>query len=248
MKKILILLSIFFSVNLVAQDNIEMPIPKFDQSFSLITTHVALNMEMIRICDEKEYKFYKILKLKYIDENGQSMEFIGKSKNTKGDIIETPLNLPMNAEGGMLKGELKLICFKEDPNDPSACDVENYLKLKKLSMQKVEPLEGSKVIEISSIDQLKKEIAKSDTEIFVDCYSTYCPPCKILQPIFEKSSMNSTSNKFFKINVDNVKEISQMYQIQGVPTLLIFKKDGELKSKKVGLPQIKEHLQNENLQ
>ena len=86
------------------------------------------------------------------------------------------------------------------------------------------------VVEISdkNIDEVIKE-----GKVLVDCYATWCGPCRMLAPIVDKVSEEISDIKFYKLDVDNNPETSIKYGIMSIPTLLIFE-NGELKNQVVG--------------
>ena len=63
----------------------------------------------------------------------------------------------------------------------------------------------------------------------------WCGPCKVQSPILkEVASELGDRVKVIKIDVDQNPEVASRYQIQGVPTLMIFK-NGEMKYRQAGL-------------
>ena len=86
------------------------------------------------------------------------------------------------------------------------------------------------VVEISdkNIDDVIKE-----GKVLVDCYATWCGPCRMLAPIVDKVSEEISDVKFYKLDVDNNPNTSIKYGIMSIPTLLIFE-NGELKNQVVG--------------
>ena len=150
---------------------------------------------------------------------------------------------------GKQKIEFEILCFKEAPKDLLAVDVQgvfNYVKMMQ-NQQPVEVIEGSNVKEITSLEELKTEIAKSNGPLYVDCYSTMCPPCKKLAPKYDQYSIDLASKgTFLKINLDTVPEMGAQYEIQAIPTLLVFR-DHKESERKTALPEILkyfEHLKN----
>jgi thioredoxin 1 len=67
-------------------------------------------------------------------------------------------------------------------------------------------------------------IINSETPVLVDFFATWCGPCKTQSPILaELASELGDKIKIIKIDVDQNPEIATRYQIQSVPTLMIFK-------------------------
>ena len=60
--------------------------------------------------------------------------------------------------------------------------------------------------------------------VVVDFHALWCGPCKAQSPILkEVASELGDRIRVIKIDVDQNNEISNRYQIQSVPTLMIFK-------------------------
>jgi len=79
--------------------------------------------------------------------------------------------------------------------------------------------------------------------VLVDFWATWCGPCRILSPIVEEiASETGKKAKIAKMDVDKNKITSYKYNIQYLPTIIIFK-DGVSKYRFVGL-QDKETLVN----
>ncbi|UXR77390.1 MULTISPECIES: thioredoxin [unclassified Staphylococcus] len=77
-----------------------------------------------------------------------------------------------------------------------------------------------------------KTIEKGVT--LIDFWATWCPPCQMQSPVLEELS-NELDGKVTigKVDVDQEQNLAEKYQIQSIPTLLIFK-DRELVQSLVG--------------
>lgn len=88
-----------------------------------------------------------------------------------------------------------------------------------------------------------QELVK-DGVTLVDFFATWCGPCKMLAPEFEKLA-NSTENvNFVTVDIDNNRELATKKNVTSVPTLILYK-DGKEIARKSGfapMPQLKKWL------
>nr|ACJ83856.1 unknown [Medicago truncatula] len=86
------------------------------------------------------------------------------------------------------------------------------------------PLVQAKKQTFSSFDDL---LANSDKPVFVDFYATWCGPCQFMVPVLEEVSARLQDQiQIVKIDTEKYPSIANKYNIEALPTFIIFK-DGK---------------------
>ncbi len=74
-----------------------------------------------------------------------------------------------------------------------------------------------------------QELLNSDTPVLVDITATWCGPCKMMAPELKKLvEMHGDNLKVIKVDIDKNPSAAQAYQVQSVPTLMLFLKGRQL--------------------
>ncbi|KAF4778606.1 thioredoxin [Colletotrichum scovillei] len=71
-----------------------------------------------------------------------------------------------------------------------------------------------------------KATLKDNDVVLLDCFATWCGPCKAIAPILAQESEKPENQgiHFVKIDVDEVPDVSQELGIRAMPTFMFFKK------------------------
>ena len=68
------------------------------------------------------------------------------------------------------------------------------------------------------------DVISSDKLVLVDFFATWCQPCKMMHPILEQlKEALGDSIRIIKIDVDKQGVTAGQYNIQSVPTLMLFR-------------------------
>lgn len=72
------------------------------------------------------------------------------------------------------------------------------------------------------------DVIMSDKPVLVDFFATWCQPCKMMHPVLEEVKARLGDKiRIIKVDVDKHRQTAAGYQIQSVPTLMLFR-NGEV--------------------
>lgn len=120
---------------------------------------------------------------------------------------------------------------------------------------------GIEWVDAASWEEVKSLAKNENKYIFVDCYATWCQPCKMMdKEVYENEQVGEFLNSKFisvKIQMDKTKNdndrvkswyddafmITQQYNISSYPSYLFFSPDGSVVHKQTGYKKVKDFVQ-----
>lgn len=90
------------------------------------------------------------------------------------------------------------------------------------------------MVEVTNTN-FNSEVIESEYPVFVEFWASWCPPCKMMEPMIHAlESEYDGSISFVSINIDRNPDIAEKYNVKGVPTFVIFNKGMILSERLVG--------------
>ena len=72
-------------------------------------------------------------------------------------------------------------------------------------------------------ESFARTIAESSVPVLVDFYADWCGPCKMMAPSVDKLASDYSGRAIVaKLNTDMAQRTSQLFQVRGIPTSIVF--------------------------
>lgn len=73
-------------------------------------------------------------------------------------------------------------------------------------------------------DENAREIIESGKPVVIDCWATWCGPCKAMSPLVDQLAQEYEGKVVIgKYNVDEESDLATEYRVMSLPTILFFK-------------------------
>ena len=83
-------------------------------------------------------------------------------------------------------------------------------------------------------ETFQRDVLGAPGLVLLDCWAPWCGPCRMVGPIMDQLAREANGRyRIAKLNVDENPRTASQFQIQSIPTMLLFK-DGKLIDRIIG--------------
>jgi thioredoxin len=80
----------------------------------------------------------------------------------------------------------------------------------------------------------ESDVLKAGTPVLVDFWAPWCGPCRMVAPVLDEIAEEMHGKlRIAKVNVDENQQIASKFQVQSIPTFILFK-DGQMADRTMG--------------
>jgi len=80
---------------------------------------------------------------------------------------------------------------------------------------------GAATVELTEAN-FEAEVKKNGI-LFIDFWAQWCPPCRAFAPVFEEAAQKHKDIVFGKVNTEEQPGLGALFEIQAIPTLVVFR-------------------------
>lgn len=86
--------------------------------------------------------------------------------------------------------------------------------------------------------QFEEYITSSELPVLVDFWAEWCGPCKMMNPIIKKMAKKFSGQiNVIKVNTERKPDLAMRYQVQGIPTFILFNNGEPVWRKSGAMPE-----------
>jgi thioredoxin 1 len=85
-------------------------------------------------------------------------------------------------------------------------------------------------------EDFERTITDNDI-VVVDFWASWCGPCRVFAPVFEKAAERNPDMVFAKVDTEAQPELARAFDVMSIPTLMIFRDNVLLFSQPGALPE-----------
>lgn len=94
-------------------------------------------------------------------------------------------------------------------------------------------MSSEKVVHVDN-ENFSNEVLSSEVPVLVDFWATWCGPCRQVAPVIDQLADEMDGKvRFAKLDVDESQDLASQYQVQSIPTFILFK-GGEVADRMLG--------------